>query len=99
MAERKTRVWLVSLAIGCGTSLILTAAMLKMSIGFWFPPFWPGLFLARAFSLVGHGQTWDGGLTLALILAGNAAFYAWLFLRILRAEIHARGHLSRYFLR
>jgi hypothetical protein len=98
MAERKFRLWLVSLAIGCGTSLILTAAMLKMSIGFWFPPFWPGLFLALAFSIVSHGQSWDS-VSLALILAGNAAFYAWLFLRILRAEIHARGHLSRYFLR
>jgi hypothetical protein len=98
MAERKTRVWLVSFAIGCGTSLILTAGM-KTSIGFWFPPFWPGLFLALAFSIVGHGQSWDSGFSLILIAAGNAAFYSWLFLRVLRAEIHARGHISRYFLR
>jgi hypothetical protein len=36
---------------------------------------------------------------MALVTAGNALFYAWLFSRILRAEIAARGNLSRYFLR
>jgi hypothetical protein len=33
------------------------------------------------------------------VAAGNAAFYAWLCSRVLRAEILARGSMSRYFLR
>jgi hypothetical protein len=93
MAERKTRVWIAALAMGCITSVVLTAAMLKTGVGFWFPPCWPGLLLALVFAVF---RTGDANLwALALIAAGNALFYAWLFLRILRAEIHARGHLSR----
>jgi hypothetical protein len=33
-----------------------------------------------------------------MMLAGNMLFYTWIFSRIIRAEISARGHLSRYFL-
>ena len=94
MAERKTRVWVTSLMIGCGTSVILSAVMLKMNVGFWFVPTWPGLFFAY---LRGHALIVDVA-SLALLTAGNAVFYAWLFLKIIRAEITARGHLSRYFL-
>jgi hypothetical protein len=94
MSERKTRVWVTSLMMGCGTSLILTAAMLKMNVGSWFLPSWPGLLLAY---LTGHNQVADiAGL--ALVIVGNAGFYGWLFMKIIRAEITARGHLSRYFL-
>ena len=97
MAERKTRVWIAALAVGCITSVVLTAVMLKTGVGFWFPPCWPGLLLALVFAVfrTGDATLW----TLALITAGNAVFYAWLFLQVLRAEISARGHLSRYFLR
>ncbi|HST09806.1 MAG TPA: hypothetical protein VLL05_05490 [Terriglobales bacterium] len=95
MSERKTRVWIASLMIGCVTSLILTAAMLKMNVAPWFAPIWPGLLLA---SLSAQGQNVNSNLSLALITAGNALFYGWLFLKIIRAEITARGHLSRYFL-
>ena len=94
MSERKTRVWIASLMIGCVTSVILAAAMLKMRVGFWFLPSWPGLFLAY---LTGRNQIVDVS-GLALVVAGNALFYGWLFLKIIRAEITARGHLSRYFL-
>jgi hypothetical protein len=99
MSERKTRVWLASLLMGLTTSLILTGAMLKMSIGFWFPPFWPGLFFSLVCGIVGHGQQWDSRIALAIIIVGNAAFYAWIFLHAFRAEVAARGSLSRYFLR
>jgi hypothetical protein len=34
-----------------------------------------------------------------MILAVNTAIYTWIFSRIVQAEINARGHLSRYFLR
>lgn len=97
MSERKTRVWLASLTAGCAISFMLTAAMRKMSIGFWFPPSWPGAFLALPSAIARHGQLWDSRASLALVTIGNAAFYAWIFLRVLRAEILARGNLSRYF--
>lgn len=97
MAERKTRVWIAALAMGCITSVVLTAAMLKTGAGFWFPPCWPGLLLGLVFTAFRSGEA--ALSTLALITAGNAVFYAWLFLQVLRAEINARGHLSRYFLR
>jgi len=94
MSERKTRVWVTSLMIGCGTSVILSAAILKMNFSFWFVPSWPGLLLAY---LTGRNQIADVA-SLALITVVNAIFYGWLFLKIIRAEITARGHLSRYFL-
>jgi hypothetical protein len=80
--------------IGAVTSLILTTAMLKMNVVLWFAPVWPGLVLAY---VAGRGRGLDN-VSLALISAGNALFYGWLFLKIIRAEITARGHLSRYFL-
>ena len=95
--ERKTRVWLVSLAFGLASS-ILVAGIAKTGLAYWFPPFWPGLFLAVALEAF-RGQRWAPGTDLVLIIAGNAAFYTWIFSRIVRAEITARGHLSRYFVR
>lgn len=90
--ERKTRVWLASLACGLASSIVL-AGVARAGL-YWFPPWWPGLILAVTF------KAWTGndGSDL-LIVAGNTAFYTWIFLRIVRAEINARGHLSRYFLR
>ena len=91
-AERKIRFWLASLAFGMASSIFL------QRIGDWFPPIWPGMVLALGVAaLKGHplaavSQMW-------LALAGNTVFYSWIFSRIMRAEISARGHLSRYFLR
>jgi hypothetical protein len=94
MSERKSRVWIASLMMGCLTSVILSAAVLKMNAGVWFLPSWPGLLLAY---VTGRNQIVDV-VGLALVTVGNAIFYGWLFLKIIRAEITARGHLSRYFL-
>ena len=99
MSECKIRVWLASLAMGLLTSLIFTAAVLRVGIAFWCPPSWPGLFLAFAGGLIGYGQPWNSHTGVALIIVGNTAFYAWIFLTALRAEVAARGSLSRYFLR
>ena len=99
MSERKTRVWLTSLAVGCAISLILTAAMRKTHFGFWLPGSQPGSLFAWATRLVRPGAVTNDPSGLALVTAGNAGFYAWIFSRILRAEIVARGNLSRYFLR
>jgi hypothetical protein len=99
MAERKTRLWLASLMIGLGTAAILTVTMTKMRIVFWFPPAWPGLFLTWLCAILNNGQDWPSESGLLVFTAGNAIFYAWFSLHVLRAEVQARGHLSRYFLR
>lgn len=96
MSERKTRMWIVSLAAGCAISLVLTAAMRKTQFGVWLPGTQPGWMLAWATRLLHPNSAADG---IALVTAGNTVFYAWIFSRILRAEILARGSLSRYFLR
>jgi hypothetical protein len=98
MSERKTRVWLTSLAVGGAISLVLTAAMRKTHFGFWLPGSQPGWLFAWAARLVHAGAVTNDPSSLALVAAGNAGFYAWIFSRILRAEIVARGNLSRYFL-
>ena len=84
---------------GLGVAAILTAAIAKMKIVFWFPPAWPGLFLSWLYAIFVKGQHWTAASGLLVFTAGNALFYAWLSLQVLRAEVQARGHLSRYFLR
>jgi hypothetical protein len=96
MSESKIRVWLASLTMGLATSLILTAAMRKTQFGFWLPGTQPGWMLAWATRFIWPNSAETG---VALVTGGNTAFYAWIFSRILRAEILARGSLSRYFLR
>jgi len=96
LPERKARIWLASLACGFASSIVL-AGVARAGLS-WFPPSWPGLFFATAFEAL-RGQRWNPGADLILILAGNTAFYTWMFSRIVHAEINARGHLSRYFLR
>ncbi len=92
-SERKPRVWLASLACGFASAIVLVGV--SRAGLYWFPPLWPGLILAVAF------KAWAGQSagSEVLIVAGNAAFYTWIFSRIVQAEITARGHLSRYFLR
>ncbi|MGC2196384.1 MAG: hypothetical protein WA628_17055 [Terriglobales bacterium] len=99
MAERKTRVRLTSLAVGCAIALLLTAALRKTHFGFWLPGAQPGWLVAWATRLVRPGAVTEDSAGLALVTAGNTAFYSWIFSRILRAEILARGCLSRHFLR
>jgi len=98
MSERKIRVWVVSLAFGCTVSLLLAAALHKTHFGFWLPGSQPGWLLAWATHLMRPASGNDQSSSLALVAIGNTAFYAWIFSRILRAEILARGCLSRYFL-
>ena len=99
MAERKSLLYCTSLISGAATALILTALMLKLSIGYWFAPAWPGLVLSSLLAKFEANQSSTSSTNLFLITAGNTLFYAWLCLQILRAEVQARGHLSRYFLR
>jgi len=97
--ERKSLLYCTSLVMGSATALILTALMLKVSPGLWFIPAWPGMLLAALPAIFQNGPGSTGATTLLFITAGNALFYAWLSLQVLRAEVQARGHLSRYFLR
>jgi hypothetical protein len=94
--ERKARMWIASLVAGCVISFVLTVAMRKTQFGVWLPGTQPGWMVAWAARLMRPDSDADG---VALVTAGNTAFYAWIFSRILRAEILARGSLSRYFLR
>jgi hypothetical protein len=98
MSESKIRVWLASLTMGLATSLMLIAAMSKMGVAFYFPPLWPGLFFALVSGAIWPGHS-SSRIGLVLVVAGNTAFYAWIFLKALRAEVAARGSFSRYFLR
>jgi len=99
MAERKSRVWLTSLTFGCLVSTFLAVVMRKTQLGFWLPGAQPGWLFAFATRLVRPGSLANSVSDLALVSAGNAVFYSWIFSRILRAEIAARGNLSRHFLR
>ncbi len=99
MSESKIRVWLTSLLAGCALSVMVTAGALKAGVAYWFPPCWPGLFLWFACAAMRHREVWNNEATLVVIGIGNAAFYAWLSLQILHAEILARGRLSCHFLR
>jgi hypothetical protein len=99
MSERKTRVWFTSLAFGCAVSCLLTAAMGKTHYGFWLPGAQPGWVSAWTTRLLRPGSGAHDPSGMVLVATGNAAFYAWLFSRVLRAEILARGSMSRYFLR
>jgi hypothetical protein len=95
----RTRVRVASLAAGCILSGILTVVMLTTRVAFYFPPFWPGMFLSWAVIVVTHGEEWGSTVSIAVATIGNAVFYAWLSSRILVADIGSRGSLSRYFLR
>lgn len=98
MSESKIRVWLTSVFAGCALSVIITGAALVAGVAYAFPPCWPGLFMCWAYVALSH-RAWNDAASLAVIGIGNAAFYAWISLQILRAEILARGRLSRHFLR
>ena len=97
--ELTMRVWATSLVVGCAISCVLSAAMWATRIAFYFPPFWPGLFFAWVIVIVAHGEQWSPTLFITIATIGNAGFYAWLFSRVIGAEIRSRGSLSRWFLR
>jgi hypothetical protein len=93
-----TRVWVTSLISGCLVSAFITALVSLTGTAYYFPPFWPGLWFSWVIVIVAHGEQWTDTLLLVLSMIGNAAVYACLTFLVLRAEIRARGRLSRYFL-
>lgn len=99
MLSLRSRLFFTSLLVGCFISCVLDAAMWRMKIGPWFPPFWPGWFLAIASTIAGRGAHWDNWVYIGLITTGNAAFYGLISLWVLKADVAARGRIGRYFIR
>jgi hypothetical protein len=99
MSRLRARLLLASLLVGCVISCVMTAGMWIMRIGPWFPPFWPGWFLAIAATIVGRGEHWDSWVGTALVMIGNAAFYAWIFFLVIKADVACRGRIGRHFVR
>jgi hypothetical protein len=95
--KSRMRLWITSLLTGCAISGALTAFVLATRTAFYFPPFWPGLFFAWIVIILSRGESWAGDLILILATLGNAAVYAWLYLRVIKAEVSARGRVGRYF--
>jgi uncharacterized membrane protein len=71
--------------------------MWTMKIGPWFPPFWPGWFLAIV-SMVLNGGRLDQWTGIAIATIGNAAFYALILFWLIRADADSNGRIGRYFL-
>ena len=99
MPRLQTRLLLASLLVGCVISCVLTAVMWSLRIGPWFPPLWPGWFLSIAATIVGRGEHWDSRVGTVLVMIGNAAFYACIFFRVIKADVACRGRIGRHFLR
>ncbi len=97
--EVRMRLWITSLLIGGVLSCAFTALMWLTRAIFYFPPVWPGLFLAWSVVVASLGQHWADRFGVVLLTLGNTAFYAWLSFRVMKAEVVSRGRLSRYFVR
>jgi hypothetical protein len=91
------RLLVTSLALGCIISTVLTAFVALTRVAFYFPPFWPGLFFSWIVIIVSHGELWSDRVGLSLVAIGNAVFYAWIFFRLVKAEVVSRGPLGRFF--
>jgi hypothetical protein len=94
---KRSRLLFASLFLGSFISCVLSIAMWTLRIGPWFPPFWPGWFLAIASTVVngGHWNTWTG---IAIATIGNALFYAWISFLVIRSDAVFRGRIGRSFL-
>jgi hypothetical protein len=89
---------LASALFGSFVSSVLSAAMWTLKIGSWFPPFWPGWFLAIA-SMVVNGGHWDKWTGITITTIGNAIFYAFISFRLIRSDVMSNGRIGRFFLR
>jgi len=92
------RLCITSLLLGGAVSCSFTAFVWLTRAIFYFPPVWPGLFFSWAVFVVG-GRHWADCFGIVELTFGNAAFYAWLSFRVLKADVVSRGRLSRYFVR
>ena len=96
--EMRMRRCITSLLVGGAVSCSFTAFVWLTRAIFYFPPVWPGLFFSWTVFVVG-GRHWADCFGIVELTFGNAAFYAWLSFRVLKADVVSRGRLSRYFVR
>jgi hypothetical protein len=98
VGKSRMRLWVTSIVAGCVISGILTAVVRVTGTGiaFYFPPFWPGLFVAWIVIIFSHGRSWAGHFGIVLTTAGNAALYSWAALKVIKAEVSAGGRVGRY---
>ena len=73
-------------------SLMLSLVMWATRLGYWLPGTQPGWALAWAVVIVGGAGAQYG---VALVTAGNAAFYALLSVPVIRLEVAERGPIGR----
>jgi len=90
---------MASILAGCAISVVLDVFMAMLGVAYYFPPFWPGLFFSLTVIIASRGESWANGIHIALVTVGNAAFYTWVSLRVLKAEVVSRGPLGRRLLR
>ena len=93
-----SRLVFVSASTGAFISSLISAAMWATKIGPWFPPLWPGWFLAIASAAL-TGRQWGELTAIGIITIGNAGFYAFMFLWLIRYDALSNGRIGRYFLR
>jgi hypothetical protein len=94
--EMRMRLYITSFLLGGVVSCGLTAFVWLTRAIFYFPPVWPGLFLAWTVLVASRGQQWADRFAIMALTFGNTAFYAWLSFRVLNADILSRGRFTRY---
>jgi len=95
----RTSLLVASILFGCAISGALAVFVAVTRVAFYFPPFWPGLFFSWIVIIVCRGELWASRFGLSLVVIGNAVFYAWISLRVIKAEIVSPGPVGRFFLR
>jgi hypothetical protein len=86
------RILVASFIAGVAVSLTLTFVMWATHLGYWLPGTQPGWVLASAVIIAGGAGAQYG---IALVTAGNAAFYACLSVPVIKAEVAERGPIGR----
>jgi hypothetical protein len=67
--KSRMRLWVTSLVAGCAISAILTVVVRATGMALYFPPFWPGLFLAWIVIIFSHGESWASHFGIVLTTA------------------------------
>lgn len=86
------RILAASFIAGAAVSVTLTFVMWATHLEYWLPGTQPGWLLAWTIILAGGAGAQYG---IALVTAGNAAFYTCLSLPVIRSEVAERGRIGR----
>src|SRR3954462_6389492 len=91
-ARVNRRILTASLLAGIVVSLTLTFVMWSTRLGYWLPGTQPGWVVAWAVVIVGGA---GAQYAIALVTAGNAAFYTLLSVPVIKSEVAERGRIGR----